>query len=309
MLRFICGRLLHSIPVVVGVSFVVFAMMHLVPGDPVMLLLGAQSEADATLVQQIREQYGFDKPMPVQYLRFLARALQGDLGRSIHKQSKVVDEIRAQIFHTIQLTVTAMAMAISIGVVLGIMSAVWQNSWIDNLSMLFAVTGVAMPSFWLALLLIFIFSLWLGWLPATGSGGLERLILPAVALGYDATALIARLTRSSMLEVLRQEYIVTARAKGLSEWFLIGKHAVKNAMIPVVTVLGLQFGRLLGGAVVIETVFARPGLGRLAVSGILEKDFPVVQGTVLVAALCYVLVNLVVDITYSFLDPRIQYEK
>jgi peptide/nickel transport system permease protein len=309
MLQFICRRLLHSIPVLLGVSFVVFAMMHLLPGDPVMLLLGTQSEADATLVQQLREQYGFDKPLPVQYLRFLARALQGDLGRSIHKQSKVADEIRSQIFDTMQLTVTAMAIAISIGVVLGIISAVWQNSWIDHCSMLFAVTGVAMPSFWFALLLIFTFSLWLGWLPATGSGGLERLILPAVALGYDAAALIARLTRSSMLEVLRQEYMVTARAKGLSEWFVIGKHAVKHAMIPVVTVLGLQFGRLLGGAVVIETVFARPGIGRLAVGGILEKDFPVVQGTVLVAALCYVLVNLVVDITYSFLDPRIRYEK
>jgi ABC-type dipeptide/oligopeptide/nickel transport system permease component len=309
MIQFICRRLVHSIPVVLGVSFVVFVMTHLVPGDPIMLLLGTQSEADAKLIQQLREEYGFDKPIPVQYVKFLTRALQGDLGRSIHKQSKVIDEIRAQIFDTIQLTATAMSIAISIGVVLGIISSIRQNSWMDNVSMLFAVTGVAMPSFWLALLLIFVFSLRLGWLPATGSGDLERLILPAVALGYDAAAIIARLTRSSMLEILRQEYMVTARAKGLSEWFLISKHAVKNAMIPVVTVLGLQFGRLLGGTVVIETVFARPGLGRLAVGGILEKDFPVVQGTVLVAALCYVLVNLLVDITYSFLDPRIQYER
>ncbi len=308
MFQFICRRLMHSIPVVLGVSFVVFSMMHLVPGDPVMLLLGSQIEADAKLVQQLREQYGFDKPFLVQYWRFLTRALQGDLGRSIHKQRKVTDEIRSQIPDTIYLTVTAMSIAISIGVLLGIISAIRRNSWLDYVSMFFAVTGVAMPSFWLALLLIFVFSLWLGWLPATGSGGIKWLILPAIALGYDAAAIIARLTRSSMLEVLRQEYMVTARAKGLSEWFIIGKHAVKNAMIPVVTVLGLQFGRLLGGTVVIETVFARPGLGRLAVSGILEKDFPVVQGTVLVAALCYVLVNLAVDITYSFLDPRIQYE-
>lgn len=308
MFQFICRRLMHSIPVVLGVSFVVFSMMHLVPGDPVMLLLGSQIEADAKQVQQLREQYGFDKPFLVQYWRFLTRALQGDLGRSIHKQRKVTDEIRSQIPDTIYLTVTAMSIAISIGVLLGIISAIRRNSWLDYVSMFFAVTGVAMPSFWLALLLIFVFSLWLGWLPATGSGGIKWLILPAIALGYDAAAIIARLTRSSMLEVLRQEYMVTARAKGLSEWFIIGKHAVKNAMIPVVTVLGLQFGRLLGGTVVIETVFARPGLGRLAVSGILEKDFPVVQGTVLVAALCYVLVNLAVDITYSFLDPRIQYE-
>lgn len=308
MFQFICRRLMHSIPVVLGVSFVVFSMMHLVPGDPVMLLLGSQIEADAKLVQQLREQYGFDKPFLVQYWRFLTRALQGDLGRSIHKQRKVTDEIRSQILDTVYLTVTAMSIAISIGVLLGIISAIRRNSWLDYVSMFFAVTGVAMPSFWLALLLIFVFSLWLGWLPATGSGGIKWLILPAIALGYDAAAIIARLTRSSMLEVLRQEYMVTARAKGLSEWFIIGKHAVKNAMIPVVTVLGLQFGRLLGGTVVIETVFARPGLGRLAVSGILEKDFPVVQGTVLVAALCYVLVNLAVDITYSFLDPRIQYE-
>ncbi|MGH2404157.1 MAG: ABC transporter permease, partial [bacterium] len=242
------------------------------------------------------------------YWRFLRGALRGDLGRSILENQPVARMIWQVLPSTIELTLAGLGIAILLGFILGVTAAVRQNSWVDNASMVVALWGVSMPSFWMGLLLIFLFSLKLGWLPATGQGGLERLLMPAFTLGYLASAVIARLVRSSMLEVLRQDYVRTARAKGLADRLVIYRHALKNALIPVVTVLGLQFGALLGGAVVIETVFSRPGIGRLAVTSILSKDFQVTQGTVLMSAVFYTLVNIAVDFSYAMLDPRIRYD-
>jgi len=282
-------------------------MMHIVPGDPAKMMLGelaVQKEAVANL----RHQLGLDDPIPVQYWHFLTGALHGDLGRSILENQPVARMIWQSLPSTVELTLAGLGIAVLLGGILGVTAAVRQNTWVDTASMVFALWGVSMPTFWMGLLLIFFFSLKLGWLPATGQGGLHRLIMPAFTLGYVAAAVIARLVRSSMLEVLRQDYVRTARAKGLADRLVIYRHALKNALIPVVTVLGLQFGALLGGAVIIETVFSRPGIGRLAVTSILSKDFQVTQGTVLMSAVFYTLVNIVVDVTYAFVDPRIQYD-
>ena len=307
MIAYVRGRLLTSIPVILGVSVLVFSMLHFLPGDPVVIMLG-EAAGSPERIAELRAQLGLNDPLPVQYARFLGNALRGDFGRSIRTNRPVFDEIREQAPNTIQLTVTGLGLAIVLGVTLGVLAGRFQNSWIDNFSMLLALVGVSMPSFWLGLLLIFFFALRLGWLPATGQGGLERLILPAFTLGIQAMAIIARLTRSNMIEVLNQEYVTTARAKGLSEHAMVVRHALRNALIPVLTVVGLQFGALLGGAVIIETVFARQGMGRLAVEAILAKDFPIVQGVVLVASVIYVLINLLVDVSYGLLDPRIRYE-
>lgn len=294
-------------PVLLGISVAAFLMMHLVPGDPAKMMLGelaVQKEA----VENLRRVLGLDDPVPVQYWRFLTRALRGDLGRSVLENQPVARMIWQVLPSTIELTLTGLGIAVFLGVLLGVTAAVRHRTWMDNASMIVALWGVSMPTFWMGLLLIFLFSLKLGWLPATGQGGFERLIMPAFTLGYVAAAVIARLVRSSMLEVLRQEYVRTARAKGLAERFVVYRHALKNALIPVVTVLGLQFGALLGGTVVIETIFSRPGVGRLAVSSILSKDFLVTQGTVLMSAVFYTLVNIIVDFSYAFLDPRIRYD-
>jgi ABC-type dipeptide/oligopeptide/nickel transport system permease component len=234
--------------------------------------------------------------------------VRGDFGRSILENQPVARMIWQVLPSTVELTLSGLGIAILLGGILGVTAAVRQNTWVDNTSMVVALWGVSMPSFWMGLLLIFIFSLKLGWLPATGQGGALRLIMPAFTLGYVAAAVIARLVRSSMLEVLRQDYVRTARAKGLADRLVVYRHALKNALIPVVTVLGLQFGALLGGTVVIETVFSRPGIGRLAVTSILSKDFQVTQGTVLMSAIFYTLVNIVVDVSYALLDPRIRYD-
>ena len=307
MLQYLVKRLLAAVPVLLGISVAVFLMMHLVPGDPAKMMLGelaVQKEA----IDNLRRQLGLDDPIPVQYWRFLRGALRGDLGRSVLENQPVARMIWQALPSTIELTLAGLGIAIALGFILGVTAAVRQNSWVDNASMVVALWGVSMPSFWMGLLLIFLFSLKLGWLPATGQGGLERLLMPAFTLGYVASAVIARLVRSSMLEVLRQDYVRTARAKGLADRLVIYRHALKNALIPVVTVLGLQFGALLGGAVVIETVFSRPGIGRLAVTSILSKDFQVTQGTVLMSAVFYTLVNIAVDFSYAFLDPRIRYD-
>ncbi len=307
MLLYIARRLLGSIPVLLGVSILVFSMLFLVPGDPVLILLGPNSEATKENIEQIREQMGLNQPIPVQYLNFLGKAVQGDLGRSVRTKQPVTQAIAEAFPNTLALTLSGLGLAILIGTTLGLLAAVNQNTFIDGISMVLALIGVSMPSFWLGLLLIFFFSFTLGLFPATGGQGLERLILPAVTLGVIASGIIARLVRSSMLEVLRQEYVTTARAKGLANLAVITRHALRNALIPVVTIVGLQFGTLLGGAVVIETVFSRPGIGRMAVQAILDKDFPIVQGCVLLASVCYVTANLLVDISYAILDPRIRY--
>ena len=308
MSAYIWGRLLRAIPVLFGVSTLVFLMIHLLPGDPAQEIASRGPGMTPEAVQRIRVQLGLDQPIHIQYLQFLGRILRGDLGRSLFSNQPVSKIIGDQIGSTIQLTLAGILTALLVGVSLGILAAVRHNTWLDTISMSIALFGVSIPGFWLGLLLIFLFAVQLNWVPVGGGTGLQGLILPALTLGFGASAIIARLVRSSMLEVLNQEYMTTARAKGLKTRVVILRHGLKNALIPVITIIGLQFGALLGGAVVIETVFARRGVGRLAIDAILSKDFPVIQGTVLFAAVVYVGVNLLVDILYSIVDPRIRYD-
>lgn len=304
--RYIIKRLLALIPVVIGVSILVFASLYMVPGDPLSAVLG-DAVVSREQAEELRKQYGFDQPIYVQYLQFAGRALQGDLGHSLQFKRPVTEEIWSQLPATIQLTGAAMLIAIVLGISLGILAALYRNTWVDTLAMLVALAGVSIPTFWSGLVLLLIFAVGLNWLPATGTEGFNRLIMPAVTLGYGSAAIIARLTRSSMLEVLSQPYISTARAKGLAEQAIVLQHALKNAIIPVITVIGLQFGNLLAGAVIVETVFSRQGIGRLLVGAILGRDFPLVQGTVMFVTVLYVLINLVVDLLYTVIDPRIEY--
>jgi peptide/nickel transport system permease protein len=306
MLTWILHRVLAIVPVLFGVTLAVFSMLFLVPGDPVKMML-AEFVTNPDQVAQMRAQLHLDEPILKQYGRFVANAARGDLGTSIRSRRPVTTEIGENVASTAQLAVAAMLVAVAIGVPLGLLAALSRNSWLDVASMGTALLGVSMPSFWLGLLLIFVFSLHLAWFPATGGGDLHHLVLPAITLGTIAAAIIARLTRSSMLEVLGQDYVRTARAKGLGGFSVVVRHALKNALIPVITIFGLQFGNLLAGAVIVETVFSRPGLGRLIVGGILNKDFPLVQGTVLFVATAYVLINVLVDVAYAYADPRIRF--
>ena len=305
MLTYVGRRLLAVVPVLFGVTLAVFSMLFLVPGDPVKIML-AEFVTTPEQIAQMRAQLHLDEPVLQQYGRFVGNALRGDLGMSIRSRRPVAAEIGENLGSTGQLALASMVVAIALGVPLGLIAALGRNSWLDVAAMGVALLGVAMPSFWLGFLLIFVFSLHLGWLPATGGGDLPHLVMPAIALGTIAAAIIARLTRSSMLEVLGQDYVRTARAKGLGGFAVVVRHALRNALIPVVTVFGLQFGNLLAGAVIVETVFSRPGLGRLIVGAILSKDFPLVQGTVLFVATAYVLINVVVDVAYAYVDPRIR---
>ena len=306
MLTWILQRVLAVVPVLFGVTLAVFSMLFLVPGDPVKMML-AEFVTNPDQVAQMRAQLHLDEPVLKQYGRFVASAVRGDLGTSIRSRRPVTTEIGENVASTAQLAAAAMLVAIAVGVPLGLLAALSRNSWLDVASMGTALLGVSMPSFWLGLLLIFVFSLHLAWFPATGGGDLHHLVLPAITLGTIAAAIIARLTRSSMLEVLGQDYVRTARAKGLGGFSVVVRHALKNALIPVITIFGLQFGNLLAGAVIVETVFSRPGLGRLIVGGILNKDFPLVQGTVLFVATVYVLINVLVDFAYAYADPRIRF--
>jgi peptide/nickel transport system permease protein len=306
MYAYIARRLVATIPVLIGVSLAVFLMLQLVPGDPAELML-SEFQTTPDQVARLREQLHLNDPLPVQFGRFVWNASHGDLGYSVRTKRPVAAEIRDNLPSTLELAVAGLLIAALIGTTFGIVAAVRQHTWVDATSMLVALMGVSMPSFWLGFLIIFVFSLRITLFPATGGGDLRHLVMPAVTLGLGAAAIIARLTRSSMLEVLKQEYITTARAKGLRDRRVILAHGLRNALIPVVTIFGLQFGQLLAGTVIIETVFGRPGIGRLIVDAILAKDFPMVQGVVLLIATSYVIVNLVVDIIYGFLDPRIRY--
>lgn len=306
MTQYIIRRLLLTIPVVIGVSIIVFSIIRLIPGDPARALAGVNATPE--FVQQVRERYGLDDPLHVQYWNFVSNLVQGDLGTSTFSNRPVTTEIRERFPRTLLLASVSLVLATLVGVSAGIVSATKRNSLFDNASMFVALIGVAAPVFWLALMLQLLFAVQLRILPATGIGGIEHLILPSITLGMASAALMARITRSSVLDVLRQDFITTARSKGVSERMVIYKHALKNALIPVVTVLGLQFGILLGGAVLTETVFAWPGVGRLLVDAILRRDYPVVQGTVMLLAFLFVIINLVVDIIYAFLDPRIHYQ-
>jgi ABC-type dipeptide/oligopeptide/nickel transport system permease component len=305
VLIYVARRVLAVVPVLFGVTLAVFSMLFLVPGDPVKMML-AEFVTSPAQIAQMRAQLHLDEPILRQYGRFVGNAVRGDLGTSIRSRRPVATEIGENAGSTAQLALASMAVAVGLGIPLGLVAALGRNSWLDVASMAVALLGVAMPSFWLGLLLIFGFSLHLGWFPATGGGSLLHLVLPSVTLGTIAAAIIARLTRSSMLEVLGQDYVRTARAKGLAGWAVVVRHALKNALIPVMTIFGLQFGNLLAGAVIVETVFSRPGLGRLIVGGILAKDFPLVQGSVLFVATAYVLINALVDLAYAFVDPRIR---
>jgi len=307
MVQYVGKRLLAAIPVLWGVATLVFLAIRLVPGDPAEAIL-AQSGGSGTSLAQLRAQLGLDGPLYVQYARFLGNTLRGDLGRSLFTNRPVAQTIAEQLPHTVQLALAAMAIAILVGGLLGSAAALKRGSWVDNLCMALAVIGVSMPVFWSALLFILLFTTVLHWLPAIGQGDLRHLVMPALVLGLASSGTIARLVRSSLLEVLSQDYIVVARSKGLSEGKVFLRHALRNALIPTVTVIGLQFGFLLGGAVVTETVFSRQGMGRLIVDAILWKDFPLIQGIVLLSAVLYTLVNLAVDVSYAFLDPRIRHE-
>jgi ABC-type dipeptide/oligopeptide/nickel transport system permease component len=307
MLAYISQRLLQAIPVLVGISVLTFAMVHLTPGDPVEIFAG-DKPLTPQRAAELRHQLGLDRPLSVQYFDYASHALRGDLGVGLRSQRPVLDSIMEALPSTLELTGAALLLAVVVGVALGILAAVAHGGWLDTAAMSFAMLGVSVPVFYSGLLLILFFSFRLGWFPATGQGGVERLVLPAAALGLASAAALARLVRSSMLEVLGQEYVITARAKGLAERAVIWRHALKNALIPTVTLLGLQLGALLGGAVVTETIFSRPGIGRLAIDAIGNRDFPLIQGTVLFAAVTYVLVNLAVDVLYAVIDPRIRYK-
>lgn len=306
MTRYILRRLVLVIPVLIGVSMVVFWMIRAIPGDPARVIAGEGAPLET--VERIREQYGLNEPLHVQYALFLKHLLEGDLGRSIRSRRPVVEELGMRILATLELAAGSMLVALVIGVTTGVLSAVRPNSWIDALSMFIALVGISMPVFWLGLMFMYLFSYQLDWFPTAGRGSWRHLVLPSLTLGLSSAAIIARMTRSSMLEVLRQDYVRTARAKGLHERAVVLKHAFRNALIPIVTVTGLQFGSLLGGAVLTESVFAWPGIGRLMVDSIIARDYPVVQGAVLVVALAFIMINLVVDVLYAYVDPTIRYD-
>jgi peptide/nickel transport system permease protein len=310
--KFIAGRLAEAIPVLLLASVLVFSVLHLVPGDPIDAMIGAASfgigdrAAQEQLVAQLREQLGLNDPLPLQYVRWLWNAAHLDLGESFIRHQPVVKLIGDRLPSTVELAATALALSVVLGVVLGLIAAVKRNTPIDRLVMFFSLGGVSIPSFFFAMLLILLFSVTFGLLPATGSGSIDRLILPALVLGYEGTGLIARLTRASLLDVLGREYMRTAHAKGLGPRTALLRHAMRNALIPVVTIVGLQLGRLLAGSVIVETVFARQGIGQLAIDSIIAKDYPVVQGVILLTATSYVIANLLVDISYGFINPRIR---
>jgi ABC-type dipeptide/oligopeptide/nickel transport system permease component len=303
MLTFIVRRLLLAVPVLLGVVFVVMLTVDLLPGDAVSLMLGEHATPQA--VAALRDYLGLDKPLLTRYVQYVGRLATGDLGRSIQQNRPVAAELADAWPATLELTVAALLLATVFGVGAGVVSAVWPSSFFDALARLGSLFGLSLPVFWTGLVLIVIFAWWLPWLPVGGTGSLAHLVLPAVALALPSTAMIARMTRSSVLEVLREDYVRTARAKGVRERWVVTKHALRNAAIPVLTLLGLQAGQLMGGAVLTETVFAWPGLGRLMVKAIFARDYVLLQGAVLVFSLAFVLINLLVDLSYGALDPRV----
>jgi ABC-type dipeptide/oligopeptide/nickel transport system permease component len=313
VLTYLLVRFVKAVPVLLGVSLAVFLMLHALPVDPVRMLAmdSMTGTAPTTGVNNdtynnLRHQLGLDRPLTEQFGLFLWHAIHGDLGMSFRNNRPVAAMLFEQFPDTVRLTFAGLALAVLSGLALGIAAALSPNSYIDTASMGLAVLGISMPIFWLGLMLLYIFSLWLGLIPAAASGPVS-IVLPAVTLGFQGSAIIARLIRANLIEVMESEYVRTARAKGLGEGFVVLRHALRNALVPVVTVVGLQFGSLLSGAVVVETVFARPGIGSLAVQGIVQHDFPLVQGFVLIAGVAYTFANILVDVVYAALDPRIRF--
>jgi peptide/nickel transport system permease protein len=311
--RYILRRLIAMVPVMFLVTVIVFSLLHLSPGDPAISMLG--EEASPESVAALRNRLGLDEPLPVQYVKWIGSVLQGDLGRSIRSNQPVSEAIRERLPVTIELALLSVLVSLIIAIPVGLISAMRRNSLLDSTATTVALLGVSLPNFFLAILLIYLLSLHLRWLPPIGYvsilddpvGNLKRMLMPALTLGTALSAIVMRMMRSSLLEVLDQDYIRTARAKGLSESRMVRVHALRNALIPVVTVVGLQIGGLLGGAIIVESIFVLPGIGRLLVDSIFQRDFPLVQGVVLFASLAFLFANLAVDLLYAFLDPRIRY--
>lgn len=336
MSRYILRRLVNLIPVLLGITLLVFLFLHLIPGDPAVVLLGDRATPEQ--VEALRERLGLNEPLPLQYLTFLRQIVRLDFGTSIFTGIPIIAEIKIRWPATFELSLAAMLLALLLGIPAGVLAAVRKNSWLDNLTMSASLVGVSMPVYWLGLLLIYLFAVQLQWLPPSGRlsiaagfdfepitgfyvldallqgnwsalrDAIAHLILPALTLSTIPLAILARITRSAMLEVLSQNYVRTARAKGVPEFWVIARHALKNALLPVTTITGLEFGTLLGGAILTETIFSWPGIGTWIYNGILARDYPVVQGGVVFVAIAFVLINLLVDISYALLDPRIQYK-
>jgi peptide/nickel transport system permease protein len=305
---YIVRRIAISVPVILLLLLLVFALVHIAPGDPVELMFENESRATQEDIDRVRARLGLDRSLPAQYVSFAANALRGDLGTSLHTREPVLKMITDRLPYTIELGALALAFAIVLAVGVGVLAAVNHNRWIDEFSMSFALLGVSIPNFWLGLMLILVFSVILGWLPSGGAGSILHLLMPVLALGTSWAALSTRLVRSSMLDVLQNDYMRTGRSKGVSEPKLVFKHALRNALVPVVTYIGVQIPGIIGGSVITETVFARPGIGRLLVDSIGRRDLPAVQGVVLMVGVVVVVTSLLVDISYAYLDPRIRYD-
>ena len=306
MLTYIVKRLLGMIPTLLLVAVVVFLFVHMLPGDPARLAAGP--EADQETVELVRQELGLHLPLPQQFVRYFSNMLQGDLGTSLRTKRPVSSEIADRFMPTMWLTLASMAWSVVFGMIIGIVSAVWRNKWPDRLGMTLAVSGISFPAFALGMMLMQIFSVNLGWLPTVGASTWKHYILPSFTLGAAVAAVMARFTRASFVEVIQEDFVRTARAKGLTERVVVTKHALRNALIPVVTMMGLQFGFLLGGSIVVETVFNWPGLGRLLVDAVTQRDYPVIQGLVLLFSLEFILINLIVDVLYGAINPSIRYK-
>ena len=309
MLSYAARRILGLVPVLLGVAFLVFAMLWISPGDPVVALLGEAAQGiSSEALAELKRAYGLDGPFLVQFGAYLADAARGDLGVSVRSSQPVLTEVMSRFPATLALAGSAMLVAVIVGMVFGVLAAVYRGTIVDHVAIVVALLGVSVPVFWSGLVLMLIFALYLGWLPASGFGSWRHLLMPAFAVGFSSAAFIARITRASLIETLRQDYVRTARSKGLAPNVVRLKHALRNALLPVVTVVGLQFGGLLGGAVLTETVFAWPGVGRMLVDAIRSRDMPLVQGSVLFVAVVFIVVNLLVDLSYAALNPRVRYE-
>ncbi|EAQ5932726.1 glutathione ABC transporter permease GsiC [Salmonella enterica] len=306
MLNYVLKRLLGLIPTLLIVAVLVFLFVHLLPGDPARLIAGP--EADAQVIALVRQQLGLDQPLHVQFWHYITHVLQGDFGTSMVSRRPVSEEIASRFLPTLWLTITSMIWVVLFGMAIGIAAAVWRNRWPDRVGMTLAVTGISFPAFALGMLLMQIFSVDLGWLPTVGADSWQHYILPSLTLGAAVASVMARFTRSSFVDVLSEDYMRTARAKGVSETWVVLKHGLRNAMIPVVTMMGLQFGFLLGGSIVVEKVFNWPGLGRLLVDSVDMRDYPVIQAEVLLFSLEFILINLVVDVLYAAINPAIRYK-
>jgi peptide/nickel transport system permease protein len=308
LLGYVLRRLAGTLPVLLGVTLIVFAMTWLTPGDPVVALLGEAAQGiSGAAREELRRELGLDRPWPVQYVDYVGGLLRGDLGISVRSRRPVLREVLDRLPATAELALAGLAIAVVVGVSLGVAAALRKRTWVDAVAIAVALVGVSVPVFWSGFLLMLVFSLELGWLPASGRGTLRHLVLPALTVGIASAAFIARITRGAVLETLGQDYVRTARAKGVAGRTVVVRHALRNALLPIVTVVGLQLGGLLGGAVLTETVFAWPGVGRMLVDAILARDLPLVQGSVLVVSLLFILVNLAVDLSYAAINPKVRY--